>query len=134
LPNHPQPVPPIYQPEVAANAIVWAARNDRREVAVGFPTVLAIVGDKIAPSLLDRYLAKTNIQAQQTDSPVDPSRRDNLWRPVDDREDFGAHGDFDDRARATSPQWFVNAHRRWFAFAGLGGAALAWTAKRRRGS
>lgn len=129
LPNHPQPVPPIYQPEVAARAIVWAARHDRREVAVGLPTVLAIVGDKIAPGLLDRYLAKTNIQAQQTDRPVTPGRRDNLWKPGDDTDDYGAHGDFDDRAEAHSLQWAINTNRNWLALAGLGGVALAWRSK-----
>jgi hypothetical protein len=131
LPNHPQPVPPIYQPEVAARAIVWAARHDRREVAVGFPTVLAIVGDKIAPGLLDHYLAKTNVKAQQTDRPINPTRRDNLWNPVDDTSDYGAHGDFADRSRATSPQWLVNANRGWLAIAGLCGA-LVWRANRIR--
>jgi NAD(P)-dependent dehydrogenase (short-subunit alcohol dehydrogenase family) len=134
LPNHPQPVPPIYQPEVAANAIVWAANHDRREVVVGFPTLLALVGDKIAPGLLDHYLAKTNIEAQQTDHPVTPGRRDNLWEPVDDTEDFGAHGDFNDRAKAHSPQWMLNANRGWLALAGLGGATLALWAKRARDS
>jgi short-subunit dehydrogenase len=111
LPNHPQPVPPIFQPEVAAAAIVWASEHDRREVAVGLPTVLAIFGDKIAPSLLDRYLARTGFAGQQTDRPIDPERRNNLRQPVDDEADFGAHGDFDAMARSRSWQWWATAHR-----------------------
>ena len=89
LPKHPQPVPPIFQPEVAARAIVWASRHERPQVVVGAPTSLAILGEKIAPGLLDRFLAKTNYEAQQIDLPFDPYRPANLWEPVDavsDRE------------------------------------------------
>lgn len=111
LPNHPQPVPPIFQPEVAAAAIVWAAEHNRREVAVGLPTLLAIVGNKIAPGLLDRYLARTGFAGQQTDRPVDPGRPDNLWQPVDQEVDFGSHGDFDAVAHPRSWQWWATAHR-----------------------
>jgi NAD(P)-dependent dehydrogenase (short-subunit alcohol dehydrogenase family) len=111
LPNHPQPVPPIFQPEVAAAAIVWASAHDRREVAVGLPTLMAILGDKIAPGLLDRYLARNGFAGQQTDRPVDPDRRDNLLQPVDDEADFGAHGDFDAVARPRSWQWWATVHR-----------------------
>jgi hypothetical protein len=82
LPREPQPVPPIYQPEVGAEAIVFAARNPRREMYVGYPTVEAMIGDKVAPGLADRYLAKNGHDAQQTDEPVGPERRDNLWEPV----------------------------------------------------
>ena len=78
LPRKPQPVPPIYQPEIAANAIVYAAHHDRREVQVGLPTVVAIEGNKIAPGMIDQYLARTNYEAQQTDEPVEADRRDNL--------------------------------------------------------
>ncbi len=111
LPNHPQPVPPIFQPEVAAAAIVWASEHDRREVSVGLSTLLAILGDKIAPGFLDRYLARTGFAGQQTDRPIDPERRDNLRHPVDDEADFGAHGDFDAVARPESWQWWASAHR-----------------------
>src|SRR5207302_7066630 len=89
MPKEPQPVPPIFQPEVAAKAIVWAARNPRRELMVGWPTVKAILGNAVAPSLGDRYLARTGYDAQQTDEPVSPDRPDNLFEPVEG--DRGAH-------------------------------------------
>src|SRR5947199_719952 len=95
LPRKPQPVPPIYQPEVGAEAILFAAHNDRREMYVGYPTVEAIVGDKIAPGFADKYLAKNGYDSQQTDEPVEPDDPDNLWEPVPG--DHGAHGRFDDR-------------------------------------
>ena len=97
LPRRPQPVPPIFQPEVAAEAIVWAADHDRRELYVGWPTVKAIVGDKVAPGLLDHYLARHGVERQMTDEPEDPDRPDNLWEPVPG--DHGAHGRFDHLAR-----------------------------------
>lgn len=123
LPRKPQPVPPIYQPEVAAEAILFAARNDRRELYVGYPTVEAIVGDKIAPGLADRYLAKNGYDSQQTDEPVEPDRRDNLWEPVPG--DHGAHGSFDSRASASSPQLWASMNRNWLLMAGAGLAGLA---------
>ena len=92
LPRKAQPVPPIFQPEVAAEAIVWAAHHDRRSLMVGWPTVEAIVGNKIAPGLLDAYLARTCFDAQMTGEPEDPARPDNLWEPVDAEPDHGAHG------------------------------------------
>ncbi|MDP9363454.1 MAG: SDR family oxidoreductase, partial [Chloroflexota bacterium] len=111
LPRFPQPVPPIYQPEVAAEAIVWAAGTRRREVNVGWPTTLVILGDKIAPGLADRYLARTNYEAQQTDRPVEPDRDDNLDRPLDGERDHGAHGAFDERAQGGDGQWWLTTHR-----------------------
>jgi NAD(P)-dependent dehydrogenase (short-subunit alcohol dehydrogenase family) len=99
LPNKAQPVPPIFQPEVAARAIVWAADHPRRELYVGWPTVKAILGNKLFAGLLDRYLAQTGYQGQQTAEPADPHRPHNLWQPVDDTHDLGAHGSFDRRAR-----------------------------------
>lgn len=120
MPNHPQPVPPIFQPEVAAEAIVWAAHHDRREVHVGLPTVKAIWGEKFIPGLLDHYLASKGYASQQTDDPVDPNRPSNLWEPVPG--DHGAHGIFDSRAKAKSLQLWVTTHRGWLA---LAGAALA---------
>jgi NAD(P)-dependent dehydrogenase (short-subunit alcohol dehydrogenase family) len=124
LPRKPQPVPPIFQPEVAARAIVWAADHDRREVYVGWPTVKAIVGDKIAPGFADRYLAKNGYDSQQYDGLADPHRADNLWEPVPG--DHGAHGTFDERAKGRSVQLWANLHRGWLALAGIGivGAAL----------
>jgi NAD(P)-dependent dehydrogenase (short-subunit alcohol dehydrogenase family) len=112
-----QPVPPIFQPEVAADAIVWAADHPRREYFVGFPTVEAIVGDRIAAGLADRYLARAGYDAQQTSEPEDPRRPDNLWAPVDEERDFGAHGRFDGRARSASWELMFSKHRRAFATA-----------------
>src|SRR5687768_4096570 len=125
LPNRAQPVPPIFQPEVAAKAIVWAAEQRRREVYVGMPTVRAIVGDKIAPGLLDRILAGMGYDAQQTDEPADPSRPHNLWEPVPG--DHGAHGRFDTRARSGSAQVWATQHRREL-MAAAGAAVVAISA------
>jgi NAD(P)-dependent dehydrogenase (short-subunit alcohol dehydrogenase family) len=132
LPRKPQPVPPIYQPEVAAEAIVYAANHDRRDMEVGLPTVFAMEGNKIIPALMDSYLARTNYEAQQTDEPVEPNRRDNLWKPVPG--DHGAHGPFDNRAYNVSPQLWINTHRRWLAAAsatGLLGIGAALFSRRR---
>ena len=118
LPRKPQPVPPIYQPEVGAEAILFAAHNDRREMYVGYPTVEAIIGDKIVPGLADWYLARAGYDAQQTDEPVEADRRDNLWKPVPG--DHGAHGSFGDRASASSPQLWASMNRNWLAIAGAG--------------
>ncbi|MEV4259084.1 SDR family oxidoreductase, partial [Spirillospora sp. NPDC049652] len=97
LPRKPQPVPPIYQPEVAAEAIVYAARNPRRrEYWVGMSTVLTLLADRIAPGLLDRYLARTGFSSQQTSERTAPVEG-NLWEPRDEDEDAGAHGRFDGR-------------------------------------
>ena len=113
LPRKAQPVPPIFQPEVAAEAIYFAAHNPRREFYVGLPTVKAIVADKIAPGLLDRYLARTGYDSQQCDGAEDPNRLDNLWDPIPG--DHGAHGAFDASARSWSPQLWTSEHRKWVA-------------------
>lgn len=110
LPNKPKPMGKIYQPEVAAKAIVYAAENDRREVYVGYPTVQAIVGDKIAPEVGDWVLAKTGIKGQQTDIPEDPNRPHNLWEPLPG--DHGAHGTFDAEATYSSPQLWLSMHKK----------------------
>ncbi|MGI8820917.1 MAG: SDR family oxidoreductase [Chthoniobacterales bacterium] len=115
LPREPQPVPPIFQPEVAADAIFYAAHSNRREIYVGMPTVEAVVGNKIAPALLDHYLGATGYEGQQTDELVSPDRRDNLWQPVDDVRDHGAHGSFDARASSSSFQLWANKNRGWLA-------------------
>jgi NAD(P)-dependent dehydrogenase (short-subunit alcohol dehydrogenase family) len=108
LPRSPQPVPPIFQPEVAASAVVWAARHPGRQVMVGWPTVKAIVGNAVAPGLADRILAHNGYGAQQTDQPIDPDRPDNLFEPVPG--DQGAHGPFDDRSRPHSLQLWARTH------------------------
>ncbi len=118
MPKHPQPVPPIYQPEVAAEAIYWAAHHNRREVFVGTSSVLTILGNKVAPWFGDRYLARTGYGGQQTDEPADPDRPDNLFEPI--AGDHGAHGIFDDRAHARSPQLWATKNRAWLALAGAG--------------
>jgi len=132
LRRRPRPVAPVFQPEVAARAIVLAADHPRREVWVGGSTVLAIVGNKLAPGLADRYLARTNVDAQQDKVPIDPARPDYLYAPVD--EDRGAHGPYDAEAKPRSIQATVAA-RPW-ARAGAvalaaGGAAAAITAAAR---
>jgi NAD(P)-dependent dehydrogenase (short-subunit alcohol dehydrogenase family) len=126
LPRKPQPVPPIYQPEVAAEAVYWAAHHNRRELYVGMSTVKAIVGNKIIPGLLDRYLGRIGYDAQQYDGYDDPTRPDNLWEAVP--HDYGAHGDFDARASGHSLQLWADTHRSWLALAGFGIAGLAYAA------
>ena len=133
LPRRAQPVPPIFQPEVAAEAVVFAAHHRRRELFVGAPTVAAILGNRIAPRLLDHYLAYIGYSAQQTDEPEPASRPDNLWSPV--AGDHGAHGRFDERARGSSPQLWLDTHRGLIgaaAIACLAGAALSLARTTRR--
>jgi hypothetical protein len=119
LPKQTMPVPPIYQPEVAADAIHYAAHHKRRQVFVGMPTVMNIVGERIAPWLLDRYLAKSGYESQMTRDALVPEGHDNLFEPID--EDRGAHGPFDGKAHAISPQYEL-AKRRGMIFLGLGAA------------
>ena len=103
MPHKAQPVPPIYQPEVAADAVVHAARHYRREWFVGSSTAIVITGNKIAPGFGDWYLGKHGYDSQQYDGPDDPDRPNNLYEPVDEDRDFGAHGPFDDRAHCAQP-------------------------------
>jgi short-subunit dehydrogenase len=129
LRRHPQPVPPIYQPEVAARAIADAAEHPRREIWVGLPTVYTILGEKVASGLMDRYLGRTNEQAQETEIPIDPAARaDNLDAPPPG--DPGAHGIFDARAHARSPQLWLAAHRGPLAAGVIGGLAALLAARR----
>jgi NAD(P)-dependent dehydrogenase (short-subunit alcohol dehydrogenase family) len=125
MPNQAQPVPPIYQPEVAAKALAYAADHPkRREYWVGGSTVGTLLGNTIAPGLLDRYLASTAYRSQQTDQPRDPSQPVNLWAPADGHggRDFGAHGSFDGRSHARSYQLWMSHHK---GLAVAGGAAMA---------
>jgi NAD(P)-dependent dehydrogenase (short-subunit alcohol dehydrogenase family) len=133
LAHRAQPVPPIFQPELGAEAVVYAALHpERRELKVGASTLEAIWGNRLAPGLLDRYLARTGYRSQQTREPEQPGRPDNLWAPLPG--DHGAHGDFDDRARALSPQLWLTEHRGLALLAaGITGAvaAVAWRARDR---
>ena len=107
LPEHPQPVPPIFQPEVIARQIRYAAEHpERREYVVGGSAVATILGNRVAAGVLDRYLAFTGYKSQQTGEPVEPDRPSNLWEPADAEagHDFGAHGSFDDSASSSSAQ------------------------------
>jgi hypothetical protein len=121
LPKQTQPVPPIYQPEIAADAIHHAAHHRRRQIYVGWPTVVNILGERVAPWLLDHYLAKTGYSGQMTDQPLDTKDHDNLFSPVD--EDRGAHGPFDSRAHSFSPQYELSKNREKLLVAAA--AALA---------
>jgi len=117
LPRKAQPVPPIFQPEVAAEAIYFAAHNPRREFYVGAPSVAVISINKLAPGLLDYILARTGYDSQQYDGAEDPNRPNNLWQPVPG--DHGAHGAFDARARSWSPQLWTSEHRTLVALAAI---------------
>jgi short-subunit dehydrogenase len=133
LPRTPRPVAPVFQPEVAAKAIVHAAGHPRRRAYwVGGSTALAIIGNRLAPWIADRYLAKTAIGGQQTDKPADEHRRetDYLWSPVPG--DHGSHGTFDDEAKTHSAQAVLSRHRAAMVAAGAGMAAGATAALRRR--
>jgi hypothetical protein len=123
LPRKAQPVPPIYQPEVAARAIYYAAHHpERREYYAAWSALEAIVGNKLVPSLADEYLARTGYDSQQYDGPENPQRAHNLWEPLPG--DHGAHGNFDARASSTSFGLWYSTHPKWFALAGLSALAL----------
>jgi hypothetical protein len=134
LPRQPEPVPPIYQPEVAARAIVHAAYHPRREWRVGVSTWLAICGNKLAPSLLDRYLGGTRAwEGQETSQAVPRDRPDNLFEALPG--DHGAHGSFDEVSRSFSWQWWASAYRGPLAAAaaGVGLSVLLSLLARRKG-
>lgn len=121
LPNKAQPVPPIFQPEVVAEAIHWCAYHDRRELTVGFSALKAIWGNKFFPTAGDHYLARKGFESQQTDEPEDPDRPDNLFEPVEG--DYGAHGSFDARSKDQSLSLLLNENRE-LLFGALGVIAL----------
>jgi NAD(P)-dependent dehydrogenase (short-subunit alcohol dehydrogenase family) len=131
LPRQPQPVPPIYEPELAARGIAFAADHpERKQYWVGETTAVTIAAQKFAAPLLDRYLARTGYDSQQTSEPASPGRPDNLWKPVDEPagSDHGAHGAFDSRSHDHSPQLWASQHARqlWAGAAVLGlGGVLA---------
>lgn len=130
LPRRAQPVPPIFQPEIAADAIVYASRHPRREFVVGWPALKAIMANKLVPGVVDRVLARQGFNGQQTGTFEDPDRPHNLWSPAPG--DHAAHGRFDDRARNTSIQWWLTKHRAPLALAALGGGLLGAAFLRRR--
>jgi NAD(P)-dependent dehydrogenase (short-subunit alcohol dehydrogenase family) len=126
-----QPVPPIYQPEVVARTVVHAAEHPRRrEYWVGETTALTLVANAVAPGLLDRYLARTGFKSQQTSQPNPPDAPVNLWEPADRNRDYGAHGRFDDRSHARSPQAWLSRHHAVTAAMLAGVGALAAKAVR----
>jgi NAD(P)-dependent dehydrogenase (short-subunit alcohol dehydrogenase family) len=132
LPNKAQPVPPIYQPEVPADAIYWAAHHRRRELFVGMSAVKAICGNKLIPGLLDKYLAHKGYSGQQTDEPRDPNQPCNLWEPV--AGDHGAHGRFDSRARDLSFEAWAAENKKWLGVLAATAAGIGlgtWLAERR---
>jgi len=128
LPNHPQPFPPIYQPEVAARAIAWASGQRKREVWVAWSTYEAILGQKIAPGFADHYLAKHAVEGQEMENPVSPDRPDNLFETVPGNQ-YAAHGIFDDRARTWSLMDKIQRHARGI-LAGVGLAAATYAVLR----
>ncbi|MEW9534621.1 SDR family oxidoreductase [Microbispora sp. NPDC049125] len=129
--RHPQPVPPIYQPEVAARAMVFAAEHpERKEYWVGVMTGASILGQRFAPALLDRYLARTGVKSQLADK--SPTGVSNLWEPADEHHDYGAHGEFDDKSHGRSLQVWMSQHRRLVTAAGAGLAAATGLVLRRR--
>lgn len=114
-----QPVPPIYQPEVAAEAIYHAAHHPRREYWLGWSTTQAMIGQKFIPGLLDQYLGRTGYNAQQHDGAADRNQPNNLWKPLPG--DFGAHGAFDHRASDYTSEWWFSKNKPWLIAAGLAG-------------
>ncbi|HEY1191675.1 MAG TPA: SDR family oxidoreductase [Gemmata sp.] len=128
MPLRPQPVPPIYQPEVCARAIHYAAHHYRREWNVGLITDVVIGGNAVLPGVGDYYLGKTGYESQMTNEPEHPGRPDNLYKPLPG--DWGAHGRFDAVATTRCEQWWFTRNRGWLAVAGLGLAGLALCARR----
>ncbi len=130
LPRKAQPVPPIYQPEVAARAIYHAAQHPRREYWLGWSTVAAITGQKFIPGLLDRYLGATGYDSQQHDGRRDPNQPNNLWDPVPG--DHGAHGAFDRRAKSGTSEWWFSRNSGWIAAAAVAGFGALFASARKR--
>ena len=121
--SHPMPVPPIFQPELPARAIAYLAEHPRRNMWVGVSTAYTILGERIAPKLLDLYLGRTGVKSQLTGKDL-PRLGPNLYEPRDEQEDQGAHGGFDDKAHARDSQLWLSVHRRAI-LTGLGAVAAA---------
>lgn len=124
--KHPMPVPPIFQPELPAKAIAFLAEHPRRNMWVGLSTAYTILGERIAPKLIDIYLGKTGVKSQQTDKDL-PRRGSNVFEPQDDEADDGAHGSFDAKAHTHDPLLWMSMHRRALlsGLVGVGAAATA---------
>lgn len=126
LPRKAQPVPPIYQPELPAQAIYWFAhRPNKRQMYVGASTAIVVTGNKLLPGLGDHYLGRTGFESQQYDGPRDPNQPENLWEPADDEKDYGAHGAFDSRSVNRSYELWASEHLGVLALAGAGVAAAS---------
>jgi NAD(P)-dependent dehydrogenase (short-subunit alcohol dehydrogenase family) len=123
LPGKQRPIGAVFQPEVAARAIYFAAHSDRKEIEVGYPTVQSIWGDKVASAWLDDYLAEVGFTGQQSPEPVSPDRKDNLFEPVPG--DFAAHGRFDNEAHEDSPELWASMHKKQIGLAALGAVAAS---------
>ena len=130
VPGRPKPTGAVYQPEVAADAIHFAAHANRKQLIVGVPALEAIWGDKLASPLLDRYLGRTGFAGQQSSEPVSPDRRDNLFDPVPG--DHGAHGRFDAQAKDSSLQLWATKNRAGLALAAGAAAGAAFMFGRSR--
>jgi NAD(P)-dependent dehydrogenase (short-subunit alcohol dehydrogenase family) len=128
LPRKPQPYPPVFQPEVAAEAIYYAAHHRRREMFVGWPTLKTVLGNRLLPGYVDHVLANTGYEGQQYDGLVEPDRPNNLWEPIP--TDFGAHGDFGQHAKSQSWLLWADIHQK-LVVAGLSSmAALVFVISR----
>jgi short-subunit dehydrogenase len=128
LPRKPQPYPPVFQPEVSAEAIYFAAHHRRREMFIGWPTLKTVIGNRLVPGYVDRVLAKTGYEGQQYDGLVSPDRQDNLWKPVP--VDFGAHGDFDQQAKSSSWLLWADMHQKLITTGLSAMAVLAYALSR----
>jgi short-subunit dehydrogenase len=126
LPFKPKPMGTIYQPEIAAEVIEYCSRHPRREYFVGWPTIKAIVGNKVVPGYVDRVLAKTGYDGQMTSEREDPNRRDNLWQPL--AGDYGAHGRFGAQSKSFSTAAWASLHKGAVAASLLVAAAALWAA------
>lgn len=123
LPGKPRPIGMVFQPEVAARAIYFAAHSDRKQMLVGLPTVESVWGDKVASAWLDDYLAEGGFKGQQSPDPVSQDRQDNLFEPVPG--DFAAHGRFDSEAHEDSPELWASMHKKQIGLATLGAVTAA---------
>jgi short subunit dehydrogenase len=110
MPRKAQPVPPIYQPELIGQAAYWAGRHHKRQMYLGSSSALVVNINKFVPGLGDRYLALTGYRSQMRDEPRDPNQPDNLFEPVDETKDYGAHGAFDDRSISRSYEMWASEH------------------------